>query len=134
MKTIDPIPGKIKELLQTVDENAPIVMVNLLKFKEQAQYDEGSAHSACSGEQAYQRYTDVAFDKIKQAGGSVSFVSTPIGTLIGPEDENWDKVILVKYPSFRAFLTMIMADEYQAASVHRTASMDNARLIISEEQ
>ncbi len=134
MKTIDPIPGKIKELLQTVDENAPIVMVNLLKFKEQAQYDEGSTHSACSGEQAYQRYTDVAFDKIKQAGGSVSFVSTSMGTLIGPEDESWDKVILVKYPSFRAFLAMIMADEYQAASVHRTASMDNARLIISEEQ
>ncbi len=134
MKTIDPIPGRIKELLQTVDENAPIVMVNLLKFKDRAEYGEGSNHGACSGEQAYQRYTDVAFDKIKQAGGSVSFVSTSMGTLIGPTDESWDKIILVKYPSFRAFLSMIMADEYQAAAVHRTASMDDARLIISEEQ
>ncbi len=134
MKTIDPTPGKIKELMQTANDNSPIVMVNLLKFRDQAEYPEGSGHSPCSGEQAYQRYSEVAFEKIKQAGGNVSFLAASVGTLIGPEDENWDKVILVKYPSFKAFVAMIMADEYQAASVHRTASMDDARLILTEEQ
>ncbi len=134
MKTIDPSPGKIKELMLTVDEHSPIVMVNLLKFKDQAQYPDGAAHSPCTGEQAYQRYSEVAFEKIKQAGGAVSFLAASLGTLIGPEDENWDSVILVKYPSFRAFVAMIMADEYQAASIHRTASMENARLILTEEQ
>jgi len=134
MKTIDPTPGKIKELMQTANDNSPIVMVNLLKFRDQAEYPEGSGHSPCSGEQAYQCYSEVAFEKIKQAGGNVSFLAASIGTLIGPEDENWDKVILVKYPSFKAFVAMIMANEYQAASVHRTASIDDARLILTEEQ
>lgn len=133
MKTVDPTPGRIKELMQTANPDAPIVMINLLKFHEQAQYPQGSSHSACTGEQAYARYSEVAFPKIKEAGGSVSFMSTCLGTLIGPDEEVWDKAILVKYPSFKAFISMIMAEEYQAASVHRTASMDNARLIMSEE-
>lgn len=133
MRTIDPKPGAIKELMQSVNPEAPIVMINLLKFNEQAQYPTGSDFESCTGAEAYERYSEVAFEKIKQAGGSVSFMSTCIGTLIGPEDETWDRAILVKYPSFKAFIAMIMADEYQAASVHRTASMENARLIISEE-
>ncbi|MGH1373482.1 MAG: DUF1330 domain-containing protein [Cellvibrionaceae bacterium] len=134
MSTIDPKPGRIKELMKTADPDAPIVMINLLKFRQQANYPEGSSHSDCSGAQAYQRYSDVAFTKIREAGGSVSFMSTCLGTLIGPDEEVWDKAILVKYPSFKAFIAMIMAEEYQAASVHRTASMENARLIMSEEQ
>lgn len=133
MKTVDPIPGRIKELMQTTNPDSPIVMINLLKFRDEAQYPENSGHSPCSGEEAYNRYSEVAFEKIKQAGGSVSFMSACVGSLIGPEDETWDKSVLVKYPSFKAFIGMIMAEEYRAASVHRTAAMDNARLIMSEE-
>ncbi len=133
MRTIDPKPGAIKELMQSVNPEAPIVMINLLKFNAQAQYPTDSDHDSCTGAEAYARYSAVAFERIKQAGGSVSFMSTCMGTLIGPDDETWDKAILVKYPSFKAFIGMIMAEEYQAASVHRTASMENARLIMSEE-
>ncbi len=133
MNTIDPKPGRLKALMKTTDPDAPIVMINLLKFRKQAQYPEDSGHAPCTGEQAYERYTQVAFAKIKEAGGRVSFMSTCIGSLIGPEEESWDKAILVQYPSFNTFIAMIMAEQYQAASIHRTASMENARLIMSQE-
>lgn len=133
MKTIDPQPGKIKELMQTVNPDTPIVMVNLLKFRDSANYPTDSDHSPCSGEEAYKRYSKVASVKIREAGGEIHFASRSMGTLIGPTDEEWDQVILVKYPSFKAFVGMIMAEEYQAASVHRTAAMENSRLIMSEE-
>lgn len=133
MKTIDPQPGKIKELMQSTDSETPIVMVNLLKFRPTAQYPANSSHTACSGREAYRRYSKIASVKIREAGGEISFAAKSLGTLIGPTNEEWDQVILVKYPSFKAFVGMIMAEEYQAASVHRTASMENSRLIMSEE-
>ena len=133
MKTIDPQPGKIKELMQTVNPDTPIVMVNLLKFRNQASYPAGSEHSPCSGEEAYKRYSKVASVKIREAGGNIHFASRSMGTVIAPPGEEWDQVILVKYPSFKAFVGMIMAEEYQAASVHRTAAMEDSRLIMTEE-
>jgi uncharacterized protein (DUF1330 family) len=49
--------------------------------------------------------------------------------VIGPEGEQWDDVLLVQYPSRRAFLTMVGRADYQQAVVHRRAALADSRLI-----
>lgn len=51
--------------------------------------------------------------------------------LIAPAGEQWDELLLVRYPSKEAFLSMIGDPEYQAATVHRTAALADSRLLAS---
>jgi uncharacterized protein (DUF1330 family) len=53
--------------------------------------------------------------------------------VIAPADEQWDQVLLVKYPSVDAFLTMIRMPDYLAATVHREAALEDSRLIATIE-
>ena len=50
-------------------------------------------------------------------------------TVIGPADEQWDVLILVRYPSPTAFIDMVTTPEYQALSGHRTAALADSRLV-----
>ena len=47
--------------------------------------------------------------------------------------EQWDEVLLVRYPNIAAFFGMVMAPDYQAESIHRTAALRDARLICTVE-
>jgi hypothetical protein len=49
--------------------------------------------------------------------------------LIAPEGESWDEVVLVHYPSRRAFLRMVQSDAYRAIVHHRTAALADSRLV-----
>lgn len=133
MKTIDPKPGRIKKLMQTVAMDKPIVMLNMLKFREQANYPEGSGHSPCSGAEAYQRYSDNAIPTIKAAAGDVLWQGRAMGTVIAPEDEDWDQVLLVQWPSFQTFINVVLDPEYQKGTVHRTSALEDARLVMLEQ-
>jgi uncharacterized protein (DUF1330 family) len=48
---------------------------------------------------------------------------------IAPKDEQWDLLLLVRYPSAAAFLSMLSDPEYKAATVHRSAALSDSRLI-----
>jgi uncharacterized protein (DUF1330 family) len=107
----------------------PIVMLNMLRFRERAAYLDGSGHGACSGREAYQRYGVRALEHVRAVGGKALFRGAAQLTLIGPQDEPWDEVLLVQYPSPQAFMTMISHPDYLACSVHRTAALEDSRLI-----
>jgi uncharacterized protein (DUF1330 family) len=53
--------------------------------------------------------------------------------VIAPEDETWDQIFLVKYPSVDAFMTMLKMPDYLAATVHREAALEDSRLIATIE-
>jgi len=53
---------------------------------------------------------------------------------IAPPDEQWDEVLLVEYPSKDAFLAMLKSPGYQAITFHRTAALEDARLIVTVPQ
>jgi uncharacterized protein (DUF1330 family) len=50
-------------------------------------------------------------------------------TLIGPADERWDLAMVVEYPNVGAMLQMLGDAAYQRTAVHRTAAVDDSRLI-----
>lgn len=127
MKTINPTSNAISQVLSQTPRGKPVVMLNLLKFREQANYDEPS--TGVSGRDAYQEYGRGAIRCIHAVGGELVWSGAPTGTLIGPEEEQWDEVLLVRYPSLDAFLEMIDSPEYKSIVHHRTAAIEDSRLI-----
>lgn len=115
------------DILAGLPADAPVVMLNQLRFRERAAY--AADEDACSGREAYRRYSEVALQAIARIGGSVIFSGKPGAPLIGPEDETWHAVFLVRYPSVDAFRSMLAMPEYLAAVRHRTAALEDSRLI-----
>ena len=103
-------------------EDGPFVMVNLLKFKETAEYEDGS-DAGLSGREAYQRYGAVVTQCLQKVGGRLIFGGVVTGLLLGEIEENWEMVALVEYPSLEAFRNMTSLPEFIAASAHRTAGL-----------
>ena len=132
MKTVDPIASRLPAILASIPADTPIVMLNLLRFRERAQYRDGT--SDCSGREAYARYSAVAIKKLSEIGARPVFVAKTAAMVIAPPEEIWDEVLLVRYPSVAAFSAMLAMPDYQAATAHRTAALDDARLIASVER
>lgn len=117
------------EAIAKFSDDEPLVMLNLLRFRAEAAYPEGSAHAPSSGRDAYARYAAGVRPHLKTIGGQVIWMGAAQLTVIGPSDETWDEVLLVQYPSPKAFLTMASNPDYLACSEHRTAALADSRLI-----
>jgi uncharacterized protein (DUF1330 family) len=132
MPSVEPTAAQMKSLQQDADRPGPIVMINLLRYRAQADYPTGVDAAACSGREAYQRYGAVALRKVASVGGKLIWAGSVANAVIAPEGEQWDDAILVHYPSRRAFLEMLSEAEYQAATVHRSAALADSRLLLTE--
>lgn len=129
MGSIEPTSDQIGALTALATATAPIVMINLLRYRERAAYPDGFAAEPCSGREAYGRYGEVALQRVASVGGKILWMGDVAATVIAPEAESWDDAVLVQYPSPQAFLDMIAQPEYQAASPHRSAALADSRLI-----
>lgn len=127
MKTIHPDPQQLPAILAALPDATPIVMLNLLRFRAVAEYKGVAADY--SGREAYRRYSEVTLPKLAQIGAQVSYLGRTQGTLIGPPDEHWDEVLLVRYPDKQAFMAMLAMPDYFEATRHRTAALEDSRLI-----
>ena len=134
MKTVDPDRARLPAILAQLPADAPIVMLNLLRYRDEASYPEKSGHARCTGREAYARYAAVALRKVTEAGGTPFWMGEAHAALIAPPEERWDEVLLVRYPSVAAFVGMLQQHDYQAATVHRTAALEDARLIATTER
>ena len=113
-----------------------VVMLNLLKFKEYAdysQYPDLAPASKISGEEAYQLYIKHTLPFLRAAGSEVLYQGKSENFLIGPKDEKWDLVLLVKHESKAKFMEFATNKEYLAGSGHRTAALEDSRLLPAEE-
>lgn len=104
------------------EEDGPMCMVNLLKFKDKATYADGS-EPELSGREAYLRYGAGVQACIAAVGGKARFSGMVTDLMIGTVDELWDMVAIAEYPSRAAMLQMVQSPEYQAISKHRDAGL-----------
>jgi uncharacterized protein (DUF1330 family) len=102
--------------------DGPIIMVNLLKFKEKAEYEDGR-ETDLSGRQAYMIYGAAVSDLLKQFGGRVLFAGDVTHLMIGKVEELWDEVALAEYPNRAALVAMSRSEEMREISVHRSAGL-----------
>lgn len=109
-----------------------IVMLNLLRFRDVADYTvnpELAPPSPISGREAFQKYIDHTLPFLKKSGGELVFLGDGGKYLIGPQDERWDLVMLVRQRSLSDFMAFSSDQDYLAGLGHRTAALENSRLL-----
>lgn len=114
-------PERLKAMLEPGPEG-PIFMVNLLKFKDLAEYEDGR-ESGLSGRDAYAIYGRAVAEILPKFGGRAVFAGDVTFLTLGQVEELWDEVAIAMYPSRGAMVRMSMSPEWQAAAVHRTAGL-----------
>ena len=110
------------DALLKADNGGPVCMVNLLKFREKAEYEDGR-ETDLSGIEAYQIYGAVTGSLIKELGGEVVFTSVFNGMVVGEVEELWDVMAIAKYPTLQSFIDMVSSPEYLKVYHHRIAGL-----------
>ena len=102
--------------------NGPIYMVNLLKFKDKAEYSDGR-ETELTGREAYQLYGRAVSEIIQDFGGHVVFAADVTMLSLGKVDELWDEVAIACYPKRAALVAMSSSAAWRKAAVHREAGL-----------
>lgn len=108
------------------DRPGPIHMLNLVRLREMADYDDGRV---ATGAEAYAAYGRESQPVLERLGGRIVWRGRMEHMLIGPGDEAWDLCFIAEYPSVQAFVDMIFDPDYRRAMVHRQAGCSDSRLI-----
>ena len=123
MKTLTPTREQIREL-KGHEDDGPVVMINLLKFKPVT--DSGE-----SGRDAYNRYMAAVGPMLNNVGGHLLWMGAVNQVFIGKLHDAWDMVMLVEYPSRRAFTQMISDPAYNEVHTHREEALADSALLAS---
>lgn len=116
--------------LATGRDAGPVVMVNLLRFRERAlPPDDG-----LTGREAYERYGAGVRDLLARYGAEVLWAGRVDSWVIGSSEEAFDAIALVRYPSRRAFLDMVADPAMAEISSHRAAGLAGQWLIAATEE
>ena len=101
----------------------PISMVNLLKFKKKAKYEDGR-DTNLTGKEAYQLYSSEVINFVNKYGGEFLFAGSVSRLMLGEVEDMWDAVAIAKYPNRKAMMDMTMDPGYQKIHVHRDAGLE----------
>lgn len=114
-------PKELNEgFIRNLADKGPVVMVNLVRLRTRAADDSGS------GWDAYVRYSEITMPLIKSCGGTVLWAGKAEGMAFGKANGRcWDYVVLVRYPSRKAFLDMVTSSDYATANVHRENGVED---------
>ena len=119
---IMPNETQLKEF-EEQGEDKPIFMVNLLKFKEKAQYPD-KRETNLTGEEAYAIYSEEVAIHLAKVGGKPVFGGDVQRLMLGEVEDLWDKVAIASYPSRKAMLQMISDPDYIESAQHRVAGLE----------
>jgi uncharacterized protein (DUF1330 family) len=122
---IDPTREQF-EAFKALPRDTPIMMLNLIRLKETAEYPDGET---CSGAEAYRRYGETSGPIFRELGGEIIWRGTQECMLTGPTDKHWDIAFVARYPNAHAFLAMVTNPDYQAIVIHRQVAVEDSRLI-----
>lgn len=112
------------DAMRLLDPNEPIVMLNLLKFREFAL--DGFGVDGMTGSQAYRRYGELNDQDEVRFGSEPIWMGRGKNSIIG--DEEWDLAILVRYPTRQHFIDKLDNAKYQEVAQVRRAALLDSRL------
>jgi uncharacterized protein (DUF1330 family) len=117
-----------REQIQTLldhPSDAPVVMVNLLRFKERAD----APDTGLTGSEAYALYGDRMRGIVERHGGRILWTGRVDSVAITDGEQRYDAVALVEYPSRKAFVAIATSPEVAEIGVHRAAGLESQWLI-----
>jgi uncharacterized protein (DUF1330 family) len=125
---IYPTPEQIKQLMDgPVDE--PVVMINLLRYKQNAD----GPNTGATGENAYLRYATRMREFVESKGGRFIWAGRIDSQVIGEGGEGFHSAALVEYPSRRAFLAVMGDPHVKEIGEHRSSGLEMQWLLASTE-
>jgi uncharacterized protein (DUF1330 family) len=111
-------PAEEIAVVEGLTPDAPVTMVNLLRFKQP------------DGREHYFRYGAEIAPLLQKAGATVRYDGSSPLYVIGDRPRPWwDMIVIVEYLTPEAFLMKVTNEEYRVAHVHRAAALDRAELI-----
>ena len=113
-------------LFKDMTLDRPVEMLNLVRLRERAAYDDGREATGAEAYAAYGLHSGPIFTR---AGGEIVWSATPELMLIGPADERWDVAFVARYPTGQAFVDMVYDPDYRAIVHHRQAAVETSRLV-----
>ena len=109
-----------------------VLMLNLLRFREVADYSEFpqlAADGPISGREAYQKYMAHTTPYLVESGGSRMLMAAGGKNLIGPADEQWDVAMIIRQRSLADFMAFASNPGFMAGMGHRKAALLDSRLL-----
>lgn len=109
-----------------------VIMLNLLRFRDIADYTANpdlTPEVTISGAEAFNRYIEPTFPFLRESGGDVMFLGDGGEFFIGPEEERWDLVMLIRQSNAQSFIAFSNHQDYLAGIGHRTAAIEDSRLL-----
>lgn len=100
------------------EADGPILMVNLMKYRELAAYADGSR--GISGREADDRYAPT---EVLAAIGAEVVLFGDVGTQLLGAPPTWDRIGCVRYPTRRSFIEMQSRPDFRAKHEHKAAGM-----------
>jgi uncharacterized protein (DUF1330 family) len=91
-----------------------VVMLNLLRF-----HPDG-------GRERYAEYMEAVKSPLEEVGAKVVYWGDPAAALLG--EQSWDSVLLVEYPSRKAFLEMVRSTAYREIEHLRAEALQEGEL------
>ena len=113
--SVDPTGADLRRFLEAGPDD-PVVMLNLLRFRPDG------------GRESYERYAREIHPFLEKVGAEMVYVGDTSTALVAPESHDWDAVLLVRYPSRRAFSRMVADPDYQRITSLRTEALEAAVL------
>jgi len=135
MGSIEVTRAELEDAGKHLAEAGPVYMVNMVRYRDQADYRGKSEHPPCSGREAYfQRYAP-AFNKVAAgADYGLFWVGNVRNVLVGGEGEQWDDIVIVRYSSFATLRQILDSSAYEEqAAPHRRAALADWRFIVTTE-
>jgi len=112
---VDPRGADLKRYLHD-DPGGPVVMLNLLRYAD-------------GGRELYAQYAEALRTTfLPRYGGEVLYAGDGSTVLVAEQGQDWDAVLLVRYPSRQAFSRMVADPEYQQVTGLRTRALTEAVL------
>ncbi|MCR9270057.1 MAG: DUF1330 domain-containing protein [Henriciella sp.] len=118
------VPSNPEQMAQMAEPGpkGPVFMINLLKFKDKAEYEDGR-ETDLTGREAYQLYGAGVAGLIPEYGGRFFFMADVTFLSLGQVEELWDEIAIAVYPDRNSLFRMSTSPEWQAISVHRAAGL-----------
>lgn len=115
--TLDTTPQQFAALAAR-PADAPVVMVNLLQFKQEG------------GLERYLQYGREVAPHLERVGATIRYGGTAPAVVIGDGQRPWwDAILIVEYPTPAAFIEMVTDAEYIKVHEHRAAALERGDLI-----
>lgn len=111
---INPTGKGLKAFLEAAPDE-PVVMLNLLRFRE-------------GGRESYEKYLAMFGRYAAEVGAEVLYYGDGDTALVAEPGQDWDAVLLVRYPSRRAFSDMVRNPAYQEGTHLRDDALVEAVL------